>query len=380
MKVAFLHFFTLRLRRGVETLTISLANELAKNGMEVSIVTARQTQEPLVKPSPAVRVKQLPAFRYYGFVTIVPFYVMDLIWQQYDIVVAFFANFGEGWALRMAQPFAHPSLFLYLTFPYESAPHRYRSYRRWGWDERAACILADAEYTARRAEEFFHRPVSVLPSGTDPERFHPDDEKRAATRKELGLRDDDVVLLNVSALEERKGTWRVIEALPQIRARRPNVRYLVFGEGAQKPVLRKRVRELGLDRAVIFAGTTSELPRYYNAADIFVMLPDAEAGSVACLEAMASGLPAVVSNSGGFSEVVNDRNGRIVDQNNQSSIASAVVELAQDVTLRNKLGAAGREAVIANYSWKRIAERFETICRGRLATETQRHGGSISEA
>ena len=355
------------MRRGVETLALSLANELARREVQVSILTARQTQAPLVAPSPQVRVKQFPTFRYYEAATIVPFYVADLAREKYDVVVVFFSDFGEGLALRLAAPFASPRMILYLTFPYEGAPHRYHAYERWGWGQRADRILADAAYTARRGEEFFKRPVQVLPSGTDPDRFKPDPGVRSARRRQLGLAESDVVLLNVAALEERKGIRRVIEALPQIRANVPNVRYLVLGEGAQKAELQRRVEELALTDWVTFAGTTADLAPYYNAADIFVMLPNAEAGSVACLEAMASGLPVVVSNTGGFAEAVDERTGRIVDPSNQAAIASALTGLAQDSVLRENLGQAARRRVIEQFSWEQIGEQLEQMCRQEAA-------------
>ncbi len=351
------------MRRGVETLVPSLANELAKrNDVDVSVLTANQTQEPLVKPSPRVRVKQFPAFRYYEFATIVPFYASDLIRERYDVVIAFFADFGEGPALRLASRFTQPRLILYLTFPYESAPHRYRAYQRWGWGEQAAALLADAEYTARRGEEFFHRPVQVLPSGTDPACFRPDAAKRARVRQQFGYSEQDVVLLNVAALEERKGIWRVIEALPAIRAQCPNVRYLVLGEGRDRERLQRRVAELGLDGSVIFGGTTADLPAFYNAADIFVMLPDAEAGSVACLEAMASGLPVVVSESGGFAEVVSVDTGRRVKHQDQATVIKTIAELVSRRALREDLGQTGRQRVIDRFSWERIGDQLYQLC------------------
>lgn len=363
MKIAFLHFWTLRLPRGVETLTLSLANALAGRGVDVSILTSKQTRPPLVKPSPAVKIHAFPTFRYYEATTIVPFYAATLARERYDVVIAYFADFGEGPALRLAAPFARPKLLLYLTFPFESAPHRYQAYRRWGWDRSADLLLADAAYTARRGQEFFGRPVEVLPSGTDPKRFRPDADARATLRQRLGYADDDVVLLNVAALEPRKGAWRVIEALPALLARCPNVRYLVLGEGAQRPELERRVAELGLECCVRFAGTTADLPPYYNASDIFVMLPDSEAGSIACLEAMSSGLPVLVSNRGGFDETVDQRSGRAVDIDNQPAIVDALGALAGDVALRASLGAGARAVVQERFAWDRLAERLEQTCR-----------------
>ena len=363
MKLAFLHFWTLRLPRGVETLTLSLANALAEHGEQVQILCARRTREPLVVPSPQVRVREFPTFRYSEAATIVPFYLTALARERFDAVITFFADFGEGPALAWTDRFHRSKLILYLTFPLEAAPHRYTAYKQYGWERRADVLLADASYTAAHGQAFFGRSVVTLPSGTDPGRFRPNAKKRMATRRNLGLRDEDVVLLNVSALEERKGTWRVVEALPEIRARCPNVRYLVLGEGPQKTILQQRVAELGLESCVIFAGTTADLPPFYNAADVFVMLSDSEAGSVACLEAMASGLPAVVSNTGGFSEVVNNASGRIVDLKDWKQIADAIVELAGDGALRAQLGMSGRTTVIEKFSWERLAERLQFICK-----------------
>ena len=83
-------------------------------------------------------------------------------------------------------------------------PHRYRSFLRWGWHQKARHILADAGWIAREAHELFRRPVGVVPVGTDPERFRPDAARRDGLRKQWGFADTDVVLLNVSTLERRK--------------------------------------------------------------------------------------------------------------------------------------------------------------------------------
>lgn len=350
------------MRRGVETMVLSLSNELVERGVDVSILAARQTQTPLVTPAPQVKVKQFPTFRFFEFLTIAPMYAADLIREHYDIIIVFFAEFGEGQALRFAAPFARPRLMLYLTFPYEAAPHRYEAYARWKMGGRAAAILADAEYTARRGSEFFHRPVQVLPSGTDPQRFKPDAVRRKSLRAKLGYGGEDIVLLNVSALEARKGVWRVIEAMHEIYKAYPNVRYLILGEGSERRALEQRVRELGLESAILFAGTTDNLAPYYNAADIFVMLPEAEAGSIALLEAMSSSLPCIVSDTGGFGEVISPKNGRLANPGNGDEIVATILELASDPRLRESLGEAGRTTVIERYSWKYTVDLFCKLC------------------
>lgn len=358
MKIAFLHFWTLRLPRGVETLTLSLANALAQQGHDVSILCAKRIREPLVAPSPQVRVQEFPTFRYFETTTIVPFYAQALAREKFDVVVTFFADFGEGRAFQLAAPFTNFKHVLYLTFPYASAPHRYHAYKKFGYDKRADILLADAAYTAADGEKFFQRPVSVLPSGTDPERFKPDAEKRAAMRTRLGFHENDTALLNVSALERRKGTWRVIEALPQIRAGCPQVRYLVMGEGPERDHLERRAIELGVRDIVLFGGTTNDLSGYYNASDIFVMLSDEEAGSIALLEAMASGLPVVVSNTGGFAETIDSNCGVRVDITSVSCIVAGIQGLVGDTDKRNAKGSRARERVKENFAWHALSERF----------------------
>lgn len=362
MKIALLHFWTLRLPRGVETLTQSLGNALAEQGHTVTLICAQGTRKPPVEPSPRVRVKAFPTFRYHEATTIIPFYAQELVRGQYDVIVAFFADFGEGRALQLAKRYVHSRLMLYLTFPYESAPHRYAAYKRFGWDKRADVVLADAAYTAERGAEFLGRPVVVLPSGTDPERFRPDPSKRAAVRARFGFGERDTVLLNVSALERRKGTWRVVEALPAVLEQSPNMRYLIMGEGTERETLERRVGELGIGAAVRFAGTTSDLTGIYNAADIFVMLSDEEAGSIALLEAMASGLPVVVSANGGFGEVVDTESGMLVERDDCAAVSHAIVTLARDADLRTGMGAHGRARILAEYSWGRLAQKFEELC------------------
>ena len=362
MRFGFLHFWTLRLPRGVETMTLSLANALAKRGHEVTILTAKRTREPLVKPSSDVRVIEFPTFRYFETKTIVPFYALHLWRNRYDVLITYFADFGEGAAMRLAGRWLSSRHVLYLTFPIESAPHRYAAFRDWGWHLSADLVLADADYTARKASQFFGRDVLNLPSGTDPDRFRPNTEVRSAYRRRFGFEDDDLVLLNVSALETRKGTWRVIEALPQMLAQGVKVRYLVVGDGPDRSRLEHRCSELGLTEKVIFAGTTANLAPFYNAADLFVMLSDGEAGSIALLEAMASGLPVIVSDAGGFSEIVSGREGFFVNPGRLDDLSSAVRVLAESSAERTRMGTAARARVEREFSWATLAMRLEMYC------------------
>jgi glycosyltransferase involved in cell wall biosynthesis len=358
LKIAFWHFYTFRLLRGIETLILSLANALVKTGADVSIVAASPTTTPLVPPDPRIKIYAYPTPDYYSHQFITPFYVHHFLKHRYDHVVAFFADFGEGSALRIVDRFRQIPLTLYLCYPYAAAPHRYVSFRSLGWEQKATGILADATWIAKEAEEFFHRAVGVVPVGTDPERFKLNTSLRDRSRKQFRISESEVVILNVSSLEPRKGVARMIQTMSRLAPLFPQLRYLVLGKGEQEPELRRMVEELRLDDVVIFAGTTSELEAYYNAADIFVMLPNDEANSIACHEAMSSGLPVVVSDSGGFIESVPTTAGFRVNANDTASIDDALSRLITNPCLRQSMGQAGRAHIVGNYSWEKTADRF----------------------
>jgi len=362
VRIAFWHFYTFRLLRGIETLIISLANALVDKGVDVSIVTAKGTTPPLISPDPRIRIFAFPAARYYSHLFITPFYINHFLHHRYDCVVTFFADFGEGAAWRVLNGFREIPLTVYLCYPYSAVPHRYRSFRKLHWELKARHILADATWIAREAEEFFGRPVGVVPVGTDPDRFRPDHTLREQFRRQLGFTESDVVLLNVSALERPKGTYRVIQAMSRLRGHFPELRYVVLGEGKYGLELRRLVEELQLRDAVIFGGTTTELEAFYNMADVFVMLPDSEGNSIACHEAMSCQLPVVVSNQGGFIESVPPTAGFLVDPDKPEEVDAGLSKLIIDPCFRLAKGQSGRAHIVENYSWNKIAERFlETI-------------------
>lgn len=367
MKVAFVHFHTFRLLRGIETLVLSLANQLAVKGVDVSVLAARRTLEKFpVAVDQRVRVKEFPTFRFYEYRTIAPLYFADIVRNKYDIVNIFFADFGEAWALRAASRFVDFRLNLYICYPMDAAPDRFEAFRSSGLSDRADVIICDSRYVAIGAESFFRRPCVVIPVGTDVNKFKRDEGTREETRRRLGIPPDDVVLLTVSALEKRKGIGRLLEALERVGRECPNVRCLIVGSGMERPALERRAAELGVSDRAAFLGTSTELLGFYNAADIFVMLPDHEANSIASHEAMACELPLVVSASGGFGEVIDSRCGRLVPPDDMSRITSSIVELARNASLRRELGAEARRRIEQRLTWDAISDSLIETFKSQL--------------
>ena len=118
------------------------------------------------------------------------------------------------------------------------------------------------------------------------------------------------MLISIGALVERKGFHRVIEVLPELLAKQPNLHYLVVGgsgpEGDMRADLEKQVRALQLQSRVHFLGSmpSEQLKWPLSAADIFVLATSNEGWANVFLEAMACGLPVIATDVGGNAEVV----------------------------------------------------------------------------
>lgn len=152
--------------------------------------------------------------------------------------------------------------------------------------------------------------LTVVGNATDLDVFHPVD--KVVARRELGLPLDVPVLITVGGLVERKGFHRVMDVLPELRKRFPDVVYLVVGgpspEGDWGPRLREQCRRLGLEDHVRFLGAlpSRDLKVPLSAADVFVLATRNEGWANVFLEAMACGLPVVTTDVGGNREVVRE--------------------------------------------------------------------------
>jgi glycosyltransferase involved in cell wall biosynthesis len=152
------------------------------------------------------------------------------------------------------------------------------------------------------------RKTSVVGNGVDTVRFARRD--RTAVRRSLDIDESTRVIVSVGALTERKGFHRVIELLPRLRIRFPDLLYLVIGgagpEGDWGPQLRQLASSLGVSDCVRFLGVVrpDDLSEPLSAADLFVLATRNEGWANVFLEAMCCGLPVVATDVGGNAEVV----------------------------------------------------------------------------
>lgn len=234
----------------------------------------------------------------------------------------------------------------------------------------ASAVIANSHNTRRLLESIGldQRHIHVIHPGVDLERFHPGSESKADIRRRFGI-GGSPVLLTVGRLQKRKGHDAVIQALPAVREQFPDVTYLVVGNGEELSPLRELASAIGVSEAVNFVGkvSDSDLPAYYAACDLFVMANravngDIEGFGMVFLEANAAGKPVVAGRSGGTADaVVDGRTGRLVDGEQPSAIAAALVQLLSSPDEMARMGRAGRKRVIREFSWERVVQKTRWV-------------------
>lgn len=225
---------------------------------------------------------------------------------------------------------------------------------------RADRVVAVSDYTARHAERHAGlgpASVAVVPLALP---------MPIPTVSASGTADDGITFLSVARLDhrERKGIDEVIHALAQMRSAGQDVRYVVIGEGQDRPRLEDLARSVGIFDVVRFRGAVSESELHvaFAEADVFI-LPSAQEGfGVVFLEAMAHGLPIVAAAAGGVPEVVTQAEGILVSPGDAVALADAMRTLAGDGDLRLRLGRGGIERVRGQYTYERYrADTFRLL-------------------
>jgi glycosyltransferase involved in cell wall biosynthesis len=195
--------------------------------------------------------------------------------------------------------------------------------------------------------------ISVVPLGTDTERFHPRTERRPGPLR----------ILSVARLEPAKGVEDVVVATGLLRERGVDVELSLVGAGPLEQRLRDIAESLRIgDRLRVLAVPWTELPAIYRDHDVFVLASAAtrwwrEQFGFAVIEAMASGLPVLAGDSGSLPEVVG-RPDSLVRPHDPIAIADAVEALAGSDELRAELGGLNRERAIERFDQRVIRERL----------------------
>lgn len=227
-------------------------------------------------------------------------------------------------------------------------------------------VVAVSEHTREvmlRAEGAPPDKVRVIHNGLDPERVRPPAGHRLeALQRELHP-DDRPALLVPARLHPEKGHEHLFRALRELADQGLGVRAFLAGSGTSADAYRRRVRELGLEEAVVFLGHRSDVVALMAAADLVVLPSVAEAFGLVALEARAVGAPLVATAAGGIPELVRDGDDALlVRPADPSALAAAIRTVLEDEVLRDRLGRPD-PTVAERFGFERMVRAYEDYYR-----------------
>lgn len=191
----------------------------------------------------------------------------------------------------------------------------------------------------------------VVQNGVDTDVFHPasDPPERQS-------------ILYVGRLVKNKGPQDLLEALPKVFDEHPNARATFVGTGPLRDKLKTRVRELNIENRVKLSGRVEDVSAVMRKSSVFCRPSYTEGLPLTLLEAMATGIPPVVTPVAGVPEVVDDRKtGILVPQKDPDALSDALTTVLNEPETASELGRSAREYVVENHSWDNRADQIIEI-------------------
>lgn len=227
----------------------------------------------------------------------------------------------------------------------------------------ASALVANSKGLKAFAEMFYaKKPIEIIPNGVNLEIFPV--KSRATTEKCFRL-------LFVSRLLERKGLQCIIPQLSEIRNKlKCQLELTIVGDGPYREELIRLVKRHGVENIVKFTGQKEkkDLPVYYMEADLFIFPSRKEGMPNVVLEAMASGLPIVMTCCEGSEELI-DGNGYAVPV---ESFSQKIEELYYDEELRKQMGQRSRELVEERFQWSSVAASYAVLFEKAVLNEMEK--------
>lgn len=227
------------------------------------------------------------------------------------------------------------------------------SYLRWFYRQCLQVYVPTRSMEAVLRTHGIDGNLRLWPRGVDSMLFNPANRSRA-WRSHRGIADSDIVVAFVSRLVAEKGLNVVVDVMRGLSDRHASHRALIVGDGPERKSL-----ESSLPNA-IFEGHLSgeDLAKAYASSDVFLFPSETETFGNVTLEALSSGLPAVVANATGSNALVtNSVNGFLAEPRNPAAFLERVEQLVNDSDLRSRMGTAARKSA-ESYDWSAVLDQI----------------------
>lgn len=205
--------------------------------------------------------------------------------------------------------------------------------------------------------------IRLIQNGVDAEVFHPVDPLLCqGLRRRYGFRDEDLISVFVGRYQPEKNLLNLLTAWSDVAAHCPNGRLLLVGEGPLLRDLQAWIADHGLQESVRLQRARQELVELYQLSDVFLLPSLFEGLSNALLEAMACGLPVIVSQIAGNTAVLQESGlGGLIDPNQPRLWAEPWRKLLEDPPLRHELGARARQWIVQRFSIQKTLNAYRSL-------------------
>ncbi len=247
----------------------------------------------------------------------------------------------------------------------------YTGLERWAAERCHAIVSVCDAMTEQALAAGVGRPSQFLTihSGMDVDAFLHPARPRDEVRRELGLEADAVAFATVARLFERKGHDDVLAVAPEVLRREPRARFVFIGDGVLRGALESEVARLGLSDAFRFTGLVppGRIPELLNAVDA-VIHPSLREGLARVLpQSLLTGRPAISYDVDGAREVIGPETGVLLRPRDLKGLADAVVRLAGDAALRDRMGATGRARCERLFRHETMSDQLHSLYEDVLA-------------
>lgn len=213
--------------------------------------------------------------------------------------------------------------------------------------------------------------IEIIPNGIEAARFM-SPGPREESRKRLGVLNGAPTVGIVAMLRPEKNHKVFLQAARRVLREVPEARFLIVGEGPERPGLESLAKDLGIETQVSFLGVREDIPELLNAMDVAVLSshPVVETLSVSVLEYMAAGKPVVATRVGSLPELVEEaRTGFLVEPGDAEGLAERILRLLKDPGLARYMGTMGRERVVCRYTVDQMVRSTEALFERLLVQE-----------
>lgn len=202
--------------------------------------------------------------------------------------------------------------------------------------------------------------IEVIFNGVHP--VEPDPDVRAAVRGELGLRDVDLMILNVGRLTPEKAQKHLVHAAARLVPEHPEYRFFIAGEGPCREELEQQITSLRLQEHFTLLGSRSDVDRLLNGADLFVLYSDTEGMPVSLMEAMSAGLPCVASDLEGIAQLIpSEEFGTLIPAGDPELLTETLRKTLVNLKENGTQGKAAAHRIRENFSLNASCKQYEEL-------------------